>query len=133
MLPRPLHRWKSFWLGLLILFLLGCGWLRSMTHTDGFLWLPKLFRFSAWQSTGQIGFAWDYSQPPGPFSMFRWIHEPISTTGEPWFPRAVVPEIYDRQFQFSSAHWFLMLLFLIAWLAFLAWRVRRLRALREGI
>ena len=129
--PRPLHHWKSFWLGLLMLAILGCGWIRSMSHTDGFLWLPKRFRFSAWQSTGQLGFAWDYSQPPLPVSMFHWIHEPVSATGEPWFPRAVVPEIYDRQFQFGIANWFLMLLFLIAWIPFLVWRVRRQRAQRH--
>jgi hypothetical protein len=131
MLPRPLHRWKSFWLGILVLAFLGCGWLRSMSHTDGFFWLPKHFIFTAHQSTGQLGFAWDYSKPASPLSMFQWVHEPISAAGEPWFPSAVVPEVYDRQFQFAIAHWFLMLLFLIAWGAFIYWRVRRMKRLAE--
>jgi len=44
----------------------------------------------------------------------------------------VVPEIYDRQFQFGIAHWFLMLLFLVPWIAFLFWRVHRLKRLGAG-
>lgn len=123
--PRPLHRWKSFWLGIVVLALLGGGWVRSRSYTDGFFWLPQRFTLTAYQSAGQIGFAWDYSHPPGPVSIFEWIHDPISSASEPWFPKPVVPEVYDRQFQFSIAHWFLMLLFLITWAAFLSSRVRR--------
>ncbi|MEK7954091.1 hypothetical protein [Luteolibacter soli] len=130
--PRPLHRWKSFWLGILVLAFLGCGWVHSMSHTDGFFWLPKHFSISAYQSTGQLGFSWDASQTSTSLTYFHWIHEPISTAGEPWFPRAVVPEIYDRQFQFGIAHWFLMLLFLSAWIAFLVWRIRRQSAPGNG-
>ena len=133
MTPRPLHRWKSFWLGIVVLAFLGCGWLRSMSHTDGFFWLPEHFMFTAFQSTGRLGFAWDYSKPPSPLHYFQWVHEPISSTGEPWFPRAVVPEVYDRQFQFSIAHWFLMLLFLLAWSAFLGWRVGRMKRFEEKV
>ena len=132
MLPRPVHRWKSFWLGILMLALLGCGWIRSMSYTDGFFWLPKRFIFAAHQSTGRIGFAWDYSKAPSPLHYFQWVHEPISSAGEPWFPSAVVPEIYDRQFQFGIAHWFLILLFLVPWIAFLFWRVHRLKRLGAG-
>ena len=125
--PRPFHRWKSFWLGIVVLALLGGGWVRSMSYTNGFFWFPGRFVFTAYQSAGQLGFAWDLSRPPIPVPMFEWVHEPISSAGEAWFPKPVVPEIYDRQFQFGIAHWFLMLLFLIAWAAFLSWRVRRSR------
>jgi len=124
MLLRPFHRWKSFWLGVLVLAFLGWGWIRSMSYTDGFFWILKHDRVSAWQSWGQLGFAWDGSKPPSG-TMFQWIHETTPAIGEPLFPRAVVPEIYDRQFQFSIAHWFTMLLFVVAWTAFLWWRIRR--------
>jgi len=127
MTPRPLHRWKSFWLGILVLAFLGFGWLRSMSYTDGFFWMPKHFVLTAFQSAGRVGFAWDYSMPVSPVTFFQWVHDPISSEGEPWFPTAVVPEVYDRQFQFGIAHWFLMLLLLIAWGAFLWWRVRRMK------
>lgn len=133
MTPRPLYRWKSFWLGIVVLIFLGCGWGRSMSHTDGFFWLPKHFIFTAFQSTGRLGFAWDYSKAPSPLHFFQWVHEPISTAGEPWFPRAVVPEIYDRQFQLGIAHWFLMLLFILVWSAFLGWRVRRMKRFEEKV
>src|SRR5262245_32268465 len=126
MSPRPLHRWKSLWLGILTLLFLGYGWVRSMSFTDGFFWLPKHFSITACQSTGQLGFSWDASQKSSSLTYFLWIHEPVSAAGEPWFPRAVVPEVYDRQFQFAIAHWFLLLLFFIAWAVFLFWRVRRM-------
>jgi len=38
MSPRPLHRWKSFWLGLLVLIFLGWAWLRSMSYHEGIRW-----------------------------------------------------------------------------------------------
>lgn len=132
MFPRPLHRWKSFWLGLLVLAFLGWGWVRSMNHTDGFFWLPRHFILEAWQSTGQVGFAVNHELPgPTSISNFRWLHE-AAPAGEPWFPRAVVPENYPSEFQCSIAHWLLILLFLIAWIGFLLWRVRRLKCLSAG-
>jgi hypothetical protein len=121
---RALHRWKSFWLGILVLAFLSSGWARSMSYTDGFFWFPQHFVLTAYQSAGQIGFAWDYSRPPNPVSTFEWVHEPFSSVGEPWFPKPVVPEVYDRQLQFGIAHWLLMLLFLLPWTALLSWRVR---------
>ncbi|RYD81654.1 MAG: hypothetical protein EOP84_10655 [Verrucomicrobiaceae bacterium] len=127
MLPRPLHRWKSLWLCILVLALLGIGWVRSMSWTDGFFWFPEHFALTAYQSAGQIGFSWDQSRLRTTVSMFEWVHEPISSASEPWFPKAVVPEVYDRQFQFGIAHWFLMLLFGIPWIALLSHRVRRNR------
>lgn len=115
-----------------MLALLGYGWVRSMSYTDGFFWFPEHFALTAYQSTGQIGFSWDQSRLRTTVLTFDWIHEPISSAGEPWFPKPVVPEVYDRQFQFAVAHWFLMLLFLVAWGGYLFWRIRRKAGYGEG-
>jgi hypothetical protein len=32
--PRPIYRWTSFWLGVLILLLLGWAWARSMAWSS---------------------------------------------------------------------------------------------------
>ena len=32
MIPRPIHRWNSFWLGLLALSFLGWAWTRPVIH-----------------------------------------------------------------------------------------------------
>ena len=131
MIPRPIHRWKSFWLGVLVLAFLGWAWVRSMRHLDGVLWIAAPFAVSAAQTTGIVELAWDTSHPPG-FEDFMWIHEPAMTMGEPRFPKAVNWETYDRQIQLTVAHWFLILLFLLPWAAFLLWRGRRMKSPAAG-
>jgi len=39
MTPRPLHRWKSFWLGILVLGFLGWAWVRSIVYDDRIVWM----------------------------------------------------------------------------------------------
>lgn len=34
MTPRPIHRWKTFWIGILILTFLSWAWVHSRTHDD---------------------------------------------------------------------------------------------------
>jgi hypothetical protein len=45
MTPRPLHKWKSFWLGILVLGFLGWAWMRGRDHCDT---MTVFFRNSYW-------------------------------------------------------------------------------------
>ena len=132
MFPRPFHRWKSFWLGVLVLVFLGWGWGRSQQHLDGFLWMAKRFHFSAGQIAGRVEIAW--SRSDGAWGRdFLWAHEAAAVTGEPRFPKAVNWETYPGKMQLTMAHWFLILLWLVPWSALLGWRYLRMQQVaREG-
>ena len=128
MTVRPLHRWKSFWLGVLVLGFLGWAWVRSRSWLDGFLWVSGSNLMTGGQHAGAVSWAWDSSRLPFLDPLFEWRHEPVSSVGEPLIPRALVWETYPGQAQLTVAHWFLMLVFLMSWAGFLAWRWRRVRA-----
>ena len=124
--PRPLHRWKSFWAGILVLVFLGWAWSRSLRHLDGFLWMAPRFHLSAGQTAGRLELAWSASD--GAWGRdFLWILEAAANTGEPFFPKAVNWETYPGKIQLTVAHWFLILLLLVPWSAFIRWRFRRNR------
>jgi hypothetical protein len=130
MLPRPLHRWKSFWLGLLVLVFLGCGWVRSMGFRDDV----------GWESTrGEVIGA---AQAGGTVRMFLFAgfpmnrgfyHETGVASFPTWFPRGTwrLFESSGRSAEIGIAHWFLILLFLVPWSGFLVWRVRRMERLKS--
>ncbi|MCW1926306.1 hypothetical protein OKA05_27375 [Luteolibacter arcticus] len=124
MTPRPIYRWKSFWLGVVVLGFLAWAWGRSMGNTDGFMWWSPGVAVMGGQSAGQVHLAWDGSRPY-PAGQMVWIHEPISTVGEPRFPQGWVWERYPRQIQVAVAHWLVMGVFAVAWAGFLGWRWRR--------
>lgn len=128
MLPRPLHRWKSFWLGILVLVFLGWAWVRSIHCYDAVSWGEahggRGIILS--QRDSKVLITWNSSMliaavAPG-FSVFSANMNPRSNT---IFPRAItwreVPD--DLPLPTASiAHWFLILLFLIPWTAYLIWR-----------
>ena len=90
--------------------------------------MPRHFIVTAGQSSSTVSLNWDGSRrPAAPIALMKWIQEPASTTGEPRFPKAVNWETYDRQIQVTVAHWFLILVFLLPWTAFLLWRHRRMK------
>jgi hypothetical protein len=134
MLPRPFHRWKSFWLGVLVLIFLGWAWVRSIHCHDVASWGEahggRDILLS--QRDSRVLITWNSSTliaaaPPG-FSVSRVKMNPRSNT---IFPRAITwQELPEYPLQTASfAHWFLILLFLIPWTAFLLWRARRLKHL----
>ena len=132
--PRPLHCWKSFWLGLLVLIFLGWAWVLS---TDGW---DYIFFSAAYFSSSGVG-----SNGPGGLSL-GWTDDPFlpdglsifSHQGGPihnWFPEAftlagTTAEGWPME-GVTIAHWFLILLFLVPWAGFLYWRVRRMRRAGE--
>ncbi|RYD81653.1 MAG: hypothetical protein EOP84_10650 [Verrucomicrobiaceae bacterium] len=143
--PRPFYRWKSFGFGIVMLAFLGWAWVASMRHVDVLYWNTAVFTsgssagsknlhhflyrhfgsfvFTAGQVLGAVEITWDSSRP-SPLAD-HWSHQIITLTPkETWFARAVKVEHHPGQFRFAIAHWLLILLFLIPWLAFLVWRGR---------
>jgi hypothetical protein len=131
MTPRPIHKWKTFWLGILILAFLGWAWIHSLTFASGFFsytvkmgdhGVLKGLTIAANQEGGIISL----TTLPYPYSQFSgftyWSHASVPA-GHPLFPTAVTTGEHHS----TISHWFLILLFLIPWLAFLAWRWRRMK------
>ena len=128
MTPCHFHRWKSFWFGVLFLAFLGWAWSRSLRHLDGFFWMAPRFHLTAGQTTGRVELAWSASSGAwGWGESFLWIHEAADNAGEPLFPKAVNWETYPGKIQLTVAHWFIILVLLVPWTAFLLWRHRRMK------
>ena len=130
--PRPLHRWKSFWLGLLVLVFLVWAWTRSTHRMDSFS-----YKGSTYSRT------WAGSHGLGVLHVLWW-QDPFEDKGlnlystsapghlkleQPWFPKAVTLSGGSQRGGdgINIAHWFLILLFLVPWTCFLFWRIRRMR------
>jgi hypothetical protein len=124
MRPRPLIRWKSFWLGILVLGFLGWARVRSMEREDHIAWgysrgecisleqaAGRLFLYRGYNPYSVLGLTY----VPSTFLHGESAHKPVALMYSPVGWRV------------EAAHWFLMLLFLLPWLAFLAWRVRKQR------
>ena len=135
MSPRPFHRWKSFWLGLLVLIFLGWAWVRSTHHIDDISYKASSSSRTWVVSTGfgalLLGWADDPFAPDGPEVSSYAVDRTWVTNG--WFPKPITlegdrPEGWQS---FSIAHWFLILLFLVPWAGFHFWRVRRMRRVGE--
>lgn len=129
MKPRPFHRWKSLWFGVLVLAFLGWAWIRSMGHRDEISWaFPPARVAGALQSNGRVMLL-RFSEVPGVPLGIR--HETaVIQRGADWFPPArVANEFGGRVTRIEIPHWLLILLFLIPWTAFLLWRGRRLKRL----
>ncbi len=128
---RPIYRWKSFWFGVLVIAFLGWGWARSRQDLDGVFLNAGPFAIIASQNTGIVDLIWSsLFTHPGPKGL-SWFHEGAITFGGPLFPKAVHWETHDGQIQLIVAHWFLILLFLLPWSGWLAWRWRRLRSISQ--
>ena len=130
--PRPFYRWKSFWLGLSVLLFLGWAWERSRQQVDRFTW-SGAGEFTLLQINHQesmVEFAWG---PGGPYPTPGFFYEAVKIPGTParWF----LARPFENEREFGGgiwfAHWFLVLLFLFPWLAFLFWRVRKLGRLSQ--
>lgn len=124
--PRPLHRWKSFWLGLIVLIFLGWAWVRSTGGWDEVHFTSPGSSNAVFGSnaTEGLSFGWtDYPFVPEGVSFASFRGGQINN----WFPEAVTL-VGGRTLEcVTIAHWFLILLFLVPWAGFLFWRIRRMR------
>jgi hypothetical protein len=139
MSPRPLIKWKSFWLGILVLVFLGWAWVRSIGHADS-VWAGV--RSSEWLLTSFAGRMTWLCHDEAFRGEARSIHGLGFDSGrggdnEEWIQPAF--EKFQRDVPYGNgtlsfwrvSHWFLILLFFLPWSAFRAWRYRRQRKLTE--
>ena len=134
MTPRSLLRWKSFWLGVLVLIFLGWAWVRSIHCHDVVSWGEAHGGRGIFlsQRDSKVVITWNSSMliaavAPG-LSVSSVNMNPQSDT---IFPRAITRrELPDHLLPTAStAHWFLILLLLVPWTSFLLWRSRRMKRL----
>ena len=141
MLPRPFHRWKSFWFGLVVLGCLGWSWVASMRHVDVLYFNSAAgpsttlhrhfgsFVLTAGQTLGWVEVKWDTSRPSPLVS--HWSHQIITLTPkETWFARPVTVKRSPGRLEVFVAHWLLILLFLLPWTTYLSWRSRWMKRLQ---
>ena len=120
--PRPLIKWKSFWLGILVLGFLGWAWVRSSHLAEFMNWkVREDLSLRIAHSGGSLD-VW-VETTPSDFSPLGLV---TSSADHPtnWFPERAVT-FSDGLYSFS--YWLIILLFLVPWVGFLAWRVRRQR------
>ena len=127
MLPRPLHRWKSFWLGVFVVVFLGWAWARSLDQWDILDWaVSKEEFYSLVNLEGKLRIVCNRMETIG--AAFRF--QSIEATEEadpmpPWIE--TTSSVFG--WQIDVAHWFLILLFLLLWTTWLVWRSRRMKRL----
>lgn len=130
MLQRPVHRWKSFWLGPLVLIALAFLWVVSMDSLRGVAINSATGWTFAGQFEGEICLAPNSDISPwGAGSKVTLIDE-YGTGGSPeygvWWKETIRSGLVLH-------YWHLALLFLVPWAAFLGWRWRRLKGVQTGL
>jgi hypothetical protein len=137
MRQRPVYRWKSFWLGVLVLAFLGWAWVRSMSWEIYLSWGTETRGALVFTNrTGEVSLGWLGYQPGGEAAYMLGLMDgsgEVWPPGEaPWFPRFAEvksePGVYRS---FTMAHWFVMVMFAMAWGAMLTWRWRKHRGLES--
>jgi hypothetical protein len=129
MTPRPLIRWKSFWLGILALGFLGVAWVRSGGYNDavGFNVVDRYWEVGQDSGMFLIGAVRDEGASPSINFVSTKRPEVVRS-----FPKGILWEHTNggpEGVYAFVAHWFLILLFAIPWSAFLAWRWHRQKKL----
>ena len=152
MTPRPVYRWKSFWLGVQVLAFLGWAWwvsYRYMSHARcremvveqwvGYVSLSRL--------GGSKTFSYNHIPfPPDVFS-FEAMPPPFmargkgATTQSPYEGKITFKEQIVRGYSILPKdrwgvhvpHWLLVGVFTVTWVSFLGWRMRRQRRLTTSI
>ncbi|MCW1884978.1 hypothetical protein OKA04_09590 [Luteolibacter flavescens] len=130
MQPRPLHRWKSFWLGVFVLIFFGWAWVRSMGIQDTIEWISPKRGIHGLVHVNSRLIIFQPVDATGMAPEFDWSSRPNKAYPDPrWFPAACTwtPAHDDVAGRFTISHWLLTLSFAVPWAAFLAWRRRRMR------
>ncbi len=131
--PRPLHRWKSFWLGVFVVVFIGWAWARSNSHWDilALCWNTHGDVLGFDHSGSMAALSWGRDSGGRPMG-FRLGHY-AQNGPEKWFPSPVSGTHNANGFGYMGiAHWFLILLFLLPWTTWLVWRSRRMKLLAPG-
>jgi hypothetical protein len=125
--PRRLIRWKSFWLGILVLCFLTWSWVHSLQQSDGMLGTWGRLYAGVMIYHGAVTFDAGLESPA--------INHPpqvdVSSLSVPMAEHVFPPAWEPNLIGLGIAHWLLLLLFLLTWSAFLTWRWRRRRHLTK--
>lgn len=125
MKQRPFYRWKSFWVGLLVLALAGWTWWRSMSCIDSIGYTTGTYTWELSNSDGHVGALWgDYTFTDGPYEFVFGRRKRFS---EPVLAKAVTFErsAKDVMGMCLVAWWVVMLVLGVVWVWMLVWRWRR--------
>jgi hypothetical protein len=127
--PRPI-RWKTFWLGLLVFLFLLWAWGRSVGHCDSLTYGSPGGRFmiECQNSSGsvalEIGVARTFLHRIVPAGI---VLTSETRPGRRWLGDIEITRLSSGRYWIQIAHWLLIVLFLLPWLTFLAWRQRKQR------
>jgi len=129
---RTLRRLPTFWLGLLVLLLLGASWLQSLTHVHGIIATLRGSSTSMYISHESGWLVLNiFQDSPSESTTLRPFHgkRTTSTAFPPAFRHGIESGGIGRQATwFAAAHWLVILILLLPWSAILAWQCRRLKA-----
>ncbi|MEK7951589.1 hypothetical protein [Luteolibacter soli] len=129
-MPRPLHRWKSFWFGILTLAFLSWAWIDSTFHFTLLQAVISRTAIQSGQQAGRISLGWTFDFPVSAFD-FSWQRTATPPHEQsPWPPQVATYEHHGSGGAATIAHWYLLLNFSILWAVFLAWR-RQLHRMRQ--
>jgi hypothetical protein len=124
MTPRPIYRWKSFWLGGVVLVFLGWAWVRSMERSED-VTVMKGSRIWIWSSQSASLTCTVTTLPMKFPSKLGFDANVIVNDHHDYFPKAFSHRGEPGMEFYQIAYWFVMVFFLVPWLAFLFWRVRK--------
>ncbi|MEK7951596.1 hypothetical protein [Luteolibacter soli] len=133
MKERPFYRWKSFWLGVFVLVFFSSAWVRSVHHRDEVsLFFTSVQReLTLGSRAGSCTLSWEELPVTGAIWP-AFVTRSRERDGGTWFQEAVeITDMGGGHYWAETAYWFLILLFLAAWLGFLFWRVRKQREIRR--
>src|ERR1043165_6703513 len=126
--PRPLHRSKTLWLGVFILLSLAWAWLISMDSCMA----VEIDTSRGWLSLAQMqGEAGIFAEATTTRGWHLLTTHRNGIGGTPGY-QAFWQGIASAHGLIVTTHATLILLFLIPWAAFLAWRWRRTRHLTDS-
>jgi hypothetical protein len=130
MIPRPLHRWKSFWLGIIVLLFLGWSWNRSLDRNEGFIlvpWQPWNLTCEHVRGAMKVTLGTRLLPPGRRIEYFNYSYSPTAKLSHLLTRPALTWRKTFRSWSVLIGHGPLMLCFLVPWASFLAWRWRRQR------
>jgi hypothetical protein len=137
--PRPIHRWKTFWLGLFILAFLTWAWARSRDHYELVMLRPGARNWYGFVSSrGHASWITMKNLSPGAIASRTNWGSILLPEKAPWFAPPVVSQSSDMPFAGASrsahgiAHWLLTFLFFLTWSTFLALRWMRMKRIPAG-
>ena len=138
MAPRRLIRWKSVWLGILVLGFLLRAWLESSFESSGIQRGDSKEPIGVSSSSGYLEFYRFMGMPADAGWQITGSRYASPSNARLLWPSPLRIRIKEEVFigdhsarEASIAYWLIVLLFLIPWASFLAWRWQRQRKLTK--